>query len=77
MNFFKPSYFMIGQCLSNKSENATVSKTKKNKTKQGQNAYASKSLYNTFNLEMEGVGPTGFLRTTNLKVGWAKTQMLC
>jgi len=26
---FKPSYSIIGQCLSNKNENATVSKSKK------------------------------------------------
>jgi len=32
---FEPSYSIIGQCLSNKSESATVLKSKKHESKQG------------------------------------------
>jgi len=33
--FFKPSYFMVAQCLSNKNKSDTVSKPKKKRSKQG------------------------------------------
>ena len=44
---FKPSYSMIGQCLLNKNESATVSKSKKNfGSKQGLSLYRKK-FYDT------------------------------